>query len=115
MARDDDKGRYQQFHGRRAMLNLPGHQTTAAIVAEVEDSSTWSKELDSEDWIQPRVTLQIANCDRSISFEVEVEGNDADNDLKKVETLISVLTDFRAGLVTERRRAKARDKRRSAT
>lgn len=100
------------FHGGRAMLNLPGHQSTAAMVAEIEDTGPANATQDRRD-NAPTYTLQIANCDRSIAFEIDSFGWwDKDdevnaamkNDLHKLDTMIKLLTEFREGLATEQRR-----------
>jgi hypothetical protein len=96
------KGRYQKFHGRRALLNRPGQQTTAAIVAEVEDSSTWRGTSSIYD--KPDITLQLANCDRSISFDVSIEDATYENDVEKIGIMIDALQKFRRGFIKERQR-----------
>jgi hypothetical protein len=106
------KHRRQRWHGGRALLNGPGHGTTAAIVAEIEDTSTWLKGKDgqgddySDRWIpMPACTLQIANCDRSIAFEFEWE-TDADraNNVHKIDTMIDALQALKAGVILESER-----------
>lgn len=104
MARSE--GRYRKFHGRRALLNQPGQQTTAAIVAEIEDSSTWHGVANKYD--EPRCTLQLSNCDRSISFECSISGLMYENDLEKVSIMIDALQKFRRGMVKEHSRHLAR-------
>lgn len=109
--------------GGRALLNLSPHQTTAAIVAEVEDTREWKAgevrgrpigtDADGEEvtklsdlrWeLAPESTLQIANCDRSITFEIDwqTEGERA-NTLHKLDTMIEVLSDFREAVADEQR------------
>jgi hypothetical protein len=108
--------------GARALLNMVPHGTTAAIVAEIEDTRGWKEgevrgrpigdtiegkppEAADVRWeIAPESTLQIANCDRSIDFEIEFgsEGERA-NSVQKVETMIGALTDFRDALEDEQR------------
>lgn len=95
----------------RAMLNLPGFQTTGAVVAEVENTSTWKsgKDRDGRDltkWAcDPHVTLQFADCDRATSFDFTF-GNEFEheNNLHKVDTMITALTKFRSGLALEQER-----------
>lgn len=99
-------------HGRRALLNKPGHHSTGAIVAEIEDTDTWEvgKNGDGKTiahgWnAAPRVVFQISNCDRSLSFDVDLEERDAYlNSLHKVDTMIDALEKFRTGVVQERGR-----------
>jgi hypothetical protein len=101
----------RRFYGKRALLNLPGHESTGAIVAEVEDTSTWKGRAYKGAKFKPGcdiegvVTLQIANCDRSIIFECSmVNEREQRNSLHKVDTLIGALTLFREGLVIEHAR-----------
>lgn len=96
--------------GGRALLNLPMHSSTAAIVAEVEDTTGWAEgevrgEPAKNRWgIEPGYVLQIANCDRSISFELEFETSaERANNLHKVDTMIETLTRFREALADEQR------------
>jgi hypothetical protein len=99
----------RRFFGRRALLNLPGHESSAAIVAEIEDTSTWKKgtgydgkKLEPYSDIEPRVILQIANCDRSIVFNCSMDTEqEQENTLHKVMALIAALTEFRDGLLIE--------------
>lgn len=101
-----------KVHGTRALLNKPGYSSTAAIVAEIEDTSAREVGKDAEGneiknaWqAEPEVTLQVANCDRSISFEFDWRTADGrENSLHKVDVLIDALTQFRAGLVVEQGR-----------
>lgn len=102
-------------HGGRALLNPPGHQTTAAIVAEIEDTSDWKpgKDRNGEPlkrWnIKPNYTLQISDCDRSIRFTLGwEEAEDRKASLEKVDTLLRILKDFRKGVALEQRRCEQR-------
>lgn len=109
--------------GGRALLNRSPHATTAAIVAEVEDTREWKEgevrgrpigtttdgekqEKPSElRWeLEPEYTLQIANCDRSIAFEIDWQTDrERANSLHKLDTMISVLSEFREALADEQR------------
>lgn len=109
-----------KFHGGRALLNLPGHHSTAAIVAEIGNTSKWRIGTSKDEWgdpltkwSTPSCTLQIANCDRSIAFEMDgLSHTSTDehraNDLYKIDTMIDILQKFRAGLVIEHQRAQDR-------
>ena len=109
-----------KYHGGRHLLNNSGFHSTAAIVAEIEDTSGWKPGRDRDGdpinnsrWVgQPRVIFQISNCDRSIAFECDgFHDVDAmDNDLAKVDKLIGALTKFRNGLAIEQARYKDRVK-----
>lgn len=99
----------KRFHGGRALLNLEGHESTAAIVAEVEDTSNWKKGkgYDGSDlkhrWeATPSIVLQFANCDRSISFTGAVDTPEQiENTLYKVDTMLALLQQFRTGVTVE--------------
>jgi hypothetical protein len=86
----------KKTRGGRALLNQPGHQSTAAIVAEIDlDSSTR----------YPDFTFQISDCTRSINLDVDF--NDADdraNNIYKLDTMISVLKEFRKGVIAMNKR-----------
>jgi hypothetical protein len=93
------------------MLNLPGHHSTGAIVAEIEDTSRWKAGKNAEDeklerWnARPHMVLQIADCTRSVSFDFDIADADARaNDLYKVNTMIDALVGFRDGLIAEQER-----------
>lgn len=105
-----------KVHGKRALLNPPGHHSTAAIVAEVSDTSSWKpgcgedgKPIQGKDdaWrAQPAyIMLSLSDCDRRINFEIQWEtADDRRAALRKVETIIDALAAFRAGLVIEQSR-----------
>jgi hypothetical protein len=50
--------------------------------------------------------LQFADCNRSISFDISVEGavGRYENDLKKLDLMIDALQSFRRGFKLERER-----------
>lgn len=104
--------RRTRWHGKRAMLNGPGHGTTAAIVAEIEDTSTWDEGKDSygDDYSDryipaPSFVFQIANCDRSIAFEFEFDTDAArTNNVQKIDTMVACLEALKAGLILETER-----------
>ena len=95
----------------RYFLNLPGFHGSAFIVAFVEDTAGRAPETckycdsDCENGpcnFEPRMILQIADCsDRiDLEFDVDSEAGRA-NSLHKLDTLISALRVFRAGIVEE--------------
>jgi hypothetical protein len=92
------------------MLNRPGFGTTAAIVAEVQDTRGWKNGKDEDGdkiskWSSPDVVLQFANCDRSIAFEIDwTTEAQRENALFKVDTMMDALRVFRKGLVEEQKR-----------
>lgn len=109
--------------GGRALLNRSSHATTAAIVAEVEDTRTWAEgevrgrpigtdndgekvsKLSDLRWeLEPNHTLQISNCDRSIAFELDWQTeSERANTLHKLDTLIEILAEFREAVADEQR------------
>ena len=101
-----------KVRGKRFLLNLPGTQATAAIVAEVQNTSSWKPGTDYEGnpivnpydtyLITPNTTLQISDCTRSISFSFDWnDDSERKNSLRKVDKMIEALTSFREGLEIE--------------
>ena len=103
--------------GGRALLNAPPFHSTAAIVAEVEDTREWKdghysamdQPLDPDPHaakheLVPEVCFQISDCDRSIGFELDwIDEAGRANSLHKLDTLIDTLTEFRAAVIEEQR------------
>jgi hypothetical protein len=87
-----------RVYGMRSMLNLPGFESTAAVVAEVAEKS-WGWEC----------SIQISDCDRKVSLSFcdpghsETTEEQYENDLYKVDTLIGALQEFRSGMKRRRR------------
>lgn len=102
----------KKYHGGRALLNLPGHESTAAIVVEIENTAQWKKgkgydgtELKHRWEATPSTLFQFANCDRSISFTLSMDGEDnVANSLHKLDTMIEILSAARNGFVIEAQR-----------
>lgn len=103
--------RVTRWHGGRSLLNPIGIQTTAALVAEVEDTESWDKGKDRSGEslregygfnISPQYTLQFSDCDRSISYDLSF-GSKSEHKatLFKINTMVDLLTAFRDGLVIE--------------
>lgn len=91
-----------RVYGARALLNKPGFEGTAAIVAELtENQYGWE------------VDLKISDCTRAISLDIcdpsLVDTDDArfGNDLEKVDILIDSLKSFRTGMLRVRRMRRA--------
>jgi hypothetical protein len=89
-------------HGGRELLNPPGFQSTAAIVAEVRNS----KHPDNNRYYSQVALIQISDCDRKVTLDFAPGESPAQDeaDLYKVDTLLRVLKDFRKGLVLEQKR-----------
>lgn len=108
----------KKLYGGRSLLNLPGHESTAAIVAEIENTSTWKagkghngKDLKHTWEAEPSMMLQFANCDRSISFSTSIADKDEySNTLHKIDTMIDLLVEFRSGIIVEYERYNERVK-----
>lgn len=90
-----------KVRGKRALLNLPGFESTAAIVFEIQD--TRQEDPDNALYMnEPDYTFQIADCSRSISFAFDFRSPEAqENNLYKVDTMIDVLRAGRRALVAE--------------
>lgn len=104
-----------KVHGRRALLNPPGHHATAAIVAEISDTGHWKpgcgadgKPLPPDEAFASQpfyLMLAISDCDRRINLSIAWESaDDRRAALYKVDTMIDCLTKFREGLVIEQAR-----------
>lgn len=79
----------RRVEGKRAMLNLPGHQSTASIVAEiVREAGGWHE-----------ATFDISDCDRKISLSFGLSAGSMENNLYKVDTIIDAAKTFRRALV----------------
>lgn len=105
-----------KYHGHRALLNLPGHESTAAVVAEIEDTTGWAEGKDRngnalDSWNRhPDYTFKLANCDRSIAFEFDLcSAESRANSFFKIDTMITALQKFRDGLEVEAREYRKRD------
>jgi hypothetical protein len=102
---------YRARVNERWFLNLPGFHGGAYVVAYVEDTHERDLMVNvncDEDCtrcpynFEPRMILEIADCNDSIrlDFDVDTEAGRA-NSLHKLDTLISALRVFRAGVVEE--------------
>lgn len=87
-----------RIYGKRAMLNLPGFESTAAIVAElVKGEYGWEGDIKISDCSR-QITLSICDPLASSTGDERFE-----NDLYKVDTLIAALKEFRKGMLRVRR------------
>lgn len=88
-------------YGRRGMLNLPGWNSTAAIVAELENL---------EGWWQP--TLKISDCDRAVSLNLMQPDTSTDaqfeNDMYKLDTIAGSVKELQRAMRTVRRRTRGK-------
>lgn len=88
----------KRVYGKRALLNQPGFEGTAAIVAELaENKYGWE------------VDLKISDCNRVVCLAIcdpaadETDDERFFNDLEKVDIMINALKDFRKGMLRVRR------------
>lgn len=89
-----------KVRGKRALLNLPGFESTAAIVFEIQD--TRQVKAGALYANEPDYTFQLSDCSRSINFELDFRSPEAqENNLYKVDTMIEVLKAGRRALVAE--------------
>ena len=99
---------YRARVNERWFLNLPGFHGGAYVVAYVEDTSERALLRDHEACedclynFEPRMILELADCDNRISLEFDVDSDAARaNSLHKLDTLITALRIFREGVVAE--------------
>ena len=103
---------YRAHVNERTLLNLPGFHSGAFVYVYVEDTSERGLQYGEYcepgclcgcvENFEPRTTLEIADCDRTIrlDFDVDSEGY-RENSLHKLDTLIAALRVFREALVKE--------------
>ena len=83
------------FFSRKEFLNLPAQHSNASIVAHILKYGT-NEERDSE---SVDADLYISDCSRTISLAFDFGDEYArENSIHKVETMISVLEDFKDSL-----------------
>ena len=103
---------YRSRVNERWFLNLPGFHAGAYVVAYVEDTEDCGLRRDpychDDDCtccpanFEPRMTLEIADCYKRVNLDFDVDSEEARaNSLHKLDTLISALRVFRAGLEEE--------------
>ncbi len=105
----------RKVRGGRALLNLPGHHSTAAIIAEIEDTKDWQEGKDRNGrpvqgyTAQPEWTFTISDCSGSVNLELDFgTDNNLENNLHKIDTIINTLKEFRRGVIVEHARHKKR-------
>jgi hypothetical protein len=98
-------------HGGRALLNLPGHHSTAAIIAEIEDTKPWGEglarygEKPNGYNVVPNITCKITDCDSAINIEFDIDtANSMENSIHKIDCMIDNLRKLRKGLIIEHHR-----------
>ena len=90
------------------LLNHPGYHGGAYVHVFVEDTSR--RRFRPDGYPSPRFRLEIADCANHIRLEFDVETpGSRENALYKIETLISSLRRFQAGLQAEAELRAARE------
>ena len=102
---------YRARVNERTLLNLPGFYSGAYVFVYVEDTSDRDlvREPDCTNDctccpanFEPRMTFEIADCNRTISLEFDVDTPEyRANSLHKLDTLAAALQVFRAAVVQE--------------
>ena len=110
---------YRARVNERWFLNLPGFHGGAYVVAYVEDTRECGPRPDpycDDDCtccpqnFEPRMILEIADCERRIELEFELyNAVRRMNSFHKIDTLIAALVAFRDGMADESRLYRARD------
>lgn len=86
-------------YSRREFLNLPGQESIACIVTHIKRGE-WGQK--NELYRNSEYELTITDCADQAKLNLEHDTEyDRENSLFKVDTLISVLTEFRGELVKE--------------
>ena len=105
---------YRARVDERHFLNLPGFHGGAYVRAYVEDTS--GRGLVREEYSaslvnrEPRLILEIADCDHRIALEFELySAVRRMNSFHKIDTLIAALVAFRDGMAAEAELYRARD------
>jgi hypothetical protein len=102
----------RKVYGGRSLLNLPGHHTTAAIVAEIdntEDEPLFPKPNEDGYGMQPNITCRITDCDDAVNIDFDVKtANQLENSLYKVDVMVESLMALREGLIIEHHRLQDR-------
>jgi hypothetical protein len=101
---------YRARVNERWFLNVPGFHGGAYVVVYVEDTRERDPVpcdcdrdgCDRRENFEPRMILEIADCDRRINLWFDLDSEDGrTNSLHKLDTLIAALRVFRKGFVAE--------------
>lgn len=100
----------RKVYGGRSLLNLPGHHSTAAIVAEIDNTVNMPYDREDDGYaLQPNITCKITDCENSVNIEFDVNtASQLENSLHKVDAMIEALTSMREGFVIEHHRLQDR-------
>lgn len=101
------------IYSRKEFLNLAGQESMANIVAHIVKSGWRSGE---DFYRHVDLTLDIADCDRKISFALDLDGDyERENSLHKIDTLIDVLIEFRDAVEREAKYQARLERKRART
>ena len=102
---------YRARLNERTLLNLPGFHHGAYVYVYVEDTSDRALKRDpycDDDCtccphnFEPRMTLEIADCDRTISLQFDIDTAEGRvNSFHKLDTLVAALQIFRGAVEQE--------------
>jgi hypothetical protein len=111
---------YRARLNERTLLNLPGFHGGAFVYVYVEDTSDRALRRDpfcDDDCtccpynFEPRMTFEIADCDRTISLQFDIDSAEARvNSFHKLDTLVAALGVFRAAIEQEFEPYEARER-----
>lgn len=89
----------KRYYYKREFLNSPGRNGGAYILAEVGNV-----QKANPNYIFCSADIEIADCTRRVVLTFDVDGKKEyfDNDLKKVDLLITTLQEFRVAMVEQR-------------
>jgi hypothetical protein len=80
--------------GFRSMLNLPGHESVGAVVAELVERSYGTD-----------VSFVLSDCARSVSLSFDIESDEGyENALHKLDTIAKAATTLRREIVKDKRK-----------
>ena len=82
----------KKLYGGGSLLNLPGHESTAAIAAAFNPDMDYN-------------SVYISDCSRQITLDITCSSKDTyENSIYKLDTLIATLTEYRKGVRVRGRR-----------
>lgn len=94
-----------RVYGSRSLLNLPGFESTGAIVAEITEQPGYGKEPEPY-W---DVSLVISDCSRNISLSLydpaheDTSDERFENDMRKLDVIVASVKELQRGMRRVRR------------
>jgi len=83
-------------------LNKRGFNTTASILAQVSDTTDVKAEIHSYDYDYCSATLEITDCSRKISIDLDIDNKTQyNNTISKLDLIIDSLTKVKSALALE--------------